>query len=93
MLRNCLAYFFPKFTDMKMVYKLLRIQLSLFTTFHVFFFQFIFVLLARYVRMCNFTGKSEQMQVVYLTETCAQGCFCIWKREAVVVEVCNIEVL
>ena len=37
-------------------------QLSLFTTFPVLFFQFIFVLLATYVRMRNFTGKSKQMR-------------------------------
>ena len=29
------------------------------------FFQLIFVLLARYVRMHNFLGKSKQMQAIY----------------------------
>ena len=47
-------------------YKLVGTQLGLFTTFHVFFFQFIFVLPARYVHMRNFTGKSKQTQVVYI---------------------------
>ena len=37
---------------------------KLFTTLHVFFFQFIFVLPARYVHMGNFSGKSKQMQAV-----------------------------
>ena len=45
--------------------KLVGTQLSLFTTFPVLFVQFIFVLLATYVRMRNFTGKSKQMQAVY----------------------------
>ena len=45
-----------------MVYKLVGTQLSLFTTFHVFFFQFFFVLPARYVGMCSFTGKSQKLQ-------------------------------
>ena len=40
--------------------KIHRTQLSLFTTFQVFFFQFIFVLPARYTRMRNFTRKSKQ---------------------------------
>ena len=48
------------------MYKLVGTQLSLFTTFHVFFFQFIFVLPAKYVRMHSFMGKSKQAQVVYL---------------------------
>ena len=43
-------------------------QLCLFTTFHVFFFQFIFVLPARYVRMHSFTGKSKQAQVIYMEQ-------------------------
>ena len=43
-----------------MVYELVGTQLSLFTTFHAFFFQFFFVLPARYVSMCSFTGKSTQ---------------------------------
>ena len=36
--------------------------------FHVFFFQFIFVLPARYVCMRNFTGKSKLTQVFYRTK-------------------------
>ena len=32
------------------------------------FFQFIFVLPARYVRMRNFLGKSKQMQAVYMKQ-------------------------
>ena len=47
------------------MYKLLGTQLSLFTTFQVLFFQFVFVLPARCVRMRIFTGKSKQMQAVY----------------------------
>ena len=38
----------------------------MFTTFRVFFFQIIFVLSARYVRMRNFLGNSKQMQAVYM---------------------------
>ena len=53
---------------MEMVYKQVGSQLlSLFTTFHVFFFQFIFVLLARYVRMRDFKEQLKQTQVVYKT--------------------------
>ena len=37
----------------------------MFTTFRVFFFQFIFVLPARYVPMRNFLGNSEQTQAIY----------------------------
>ena len=40
---------------------------QLFTTFCMFFFQFIFVLPARYVCMHNFLGKSKQTQAVYST--------------------------
>ena len=56
-------HIFPKIHRYKTgVYKLVGI---LFTSFHVFFFQLIFVLPARYVRMRNVSGKSKQMQVVY----------------------------
>ena len=55
----------PKFTDTKLVYKLVGTQLSLLATFRVLFFQFVFLLPARYVRMRNFTGKSKQMEAVY----------------------------
>ena len=58
--------FFPKITDMKLVYKLMGTQLSLFTTFLVCFFQFISVLPARYVRMRIFMGKSKQTKVIYI---------------------------
>ena len=37
----------------------------MFTTFCMFFFWFIFILPTRYVRICNFSGKSKQMQAVY----------------------------
>ena len=56
--------FFPKFTDMKLVYKLMGTQLSLFTIFLVCFFQFISVLPARYMRMRIFMGKSKQTKAV-----------------------------
>ena len=53
---------------MEMVYKQVGSQLlSLSTTFHVFFFQFIFVLLARYVRMRDFKEQLKQTPVVYKT--------------------------
>ena len=58
--------FFPKSTDMNLLYKLVG---TLFTScwllFMCFLFQFIFVLPARYVRMRNFSGKSKQVQAVY----------------------------
>ena len=47
------------------MYKLVGTQLSLFTTFHVLFFQFVFLLPAKCVRMRNFTGKSKQMHAIY----------------------------
>ena len=37
----------------------------------MFFFQFIFVFPARYVRMRNFSGKSKQAEAVYMMATCA----------------------
>ena len=49
------------------MYKLVGTQLSLFTTFHVLFFQFVFVLPARFARMRNFTEKSKQMEAVNRT--------------------------
>ena len=58
--------FFVKFTDTKLVYKLVVTQLNLFITFNVLFFQFSFVLPAIYVRMRNFTGKPKETQVVYM---------------------------
>ena len=62
MLRNYLAYFFQN-SQIQNRRNLVGAQLNLFTTFHVFFFRFIFVLPARYMRICNFTGKPKQMQV------------------------------
>ena len=50
------------FPAMCQAYKVVGTQLSLFTTFCMLFFQFIFALPARYVRMHNVTGKSKQMQ-------------------------------
>ena len=47
------------------LYELVGTQLRLFTTFHVFFFQFIYVLPVRHVPMRNFTGKLKQTQAVY----------------------------
>ena len=62
-------HIFPKIHRYKIgVYKLVG---TLFTNFHVFFFQLIFVLPARYKRMRNFSGKSKQTQVVY-TVNCSE---------------------
>ena len=47
----------------------------MFTTFHVFFFQFIIVLPARYVRMRDFSGKLKQMQAVYIAIATVCGNF------------------
>ena len=71
--------FFPKFRHRKLVYKLVGTQLSLFTTFHMFFFQFIFVLPARYVHMHNFMGKLKQTQVVSMLEVNTNHIFYIIK--------------
>ena len=49
----------------------------LFTSFHVFFFQLIFVLPARYVHMRNVSGKSKQMQVVYTVNLSEYFLLCI----------------
>ena len=48
------------------MYKLVGTQLSLLITVRLLFFQFVFILPARCVRMGNFTGKSKQMQAVYI---------------------------
>ena len=69
-LGNCLAYFFPKFTDMKLM-KLVETQLSLFTTFHVFFFQFLFCLSD--MCACTILRENQKMQVAYMHKYSRRG--------------------
>ena len=70
MLHNCLAHFSQNPQIQTGVYTGGNSVHWLFTTFRVFFFQFMFVLPARYVRMRNFSGKSKQAQVVYNRTPC-----------------------